>query len=66
MNKLFLSFLLLFSSISVFSQMEKYPVFKDCDTVVISELELCFRNELKKAVIAEFKIPIKQPPILFF
>ena len=57
MNKLFLSFLLLFSTISVFSQMEKYPVFKDCDSAVISELEFCFRNEVKKAVIAEFKIP---------
>lgn len=57
MNKLFLSFLLLFSTISVFSQMEKYPVFKNCDSTVISELEFCFRNEVKKAVIAEFKIP---------
>jgi len=57
MNKLFLSFLLLFSSVSVFSQMEKYPVFKNCDSTVISELEFCFRNELKNAVITEFKIP---------
>ncbi|MDO9138432.1 MAG: hypothetical protein Q7U21_11470, partial [Lutibacter sp.] len=57
MNKLFLSFLLLLTSISVFSQMEKYPVFKNCDSAVISELEFCFRNELKNAVIAEFKIP---------
>ncbi|MDO9274641.1 MAG: gliding motility protein RemB [Lutibacter sp.] len=57
MKKIFFSFLLLFSSISGFSQMEKYPVFKDCDTAVISELGICFRNEVKNAVIAEFKVP---------
>lgn len=57
MNKLFLSFLLLLTSISGFSQIEKYPVFKECETVAISELDSCFRNQVKNAVIAEFKIP---------
>jgi len=57
MNKIFLSFLLLFSSISVFSQIEKYPVFKECDDVDISELATCFRNQVKIAVISEFKVP---------
>lgn len=57
MNKLFLSFLLLLSSIFGYSQIKKYPVFTACDTVVIDELEICFRNQLKNAVIAEFKIP---------
>lgn len=56
MNKLFLSFLLL-TSISGYSQMEKYPVFAACDSLVISELQTCFRNQLKNAVIAEIKIP---------
>lgn len=57
MNKLFLSFLLLLSSISGFSQIEKYPVFAACDSAVISELGTCFRNQVKNAVIGEFKIP---------
>jgi hypothetical protein len=57
MNKLFLSFLLLLTSISGYSQIEKYPVFAACDTAVIAELEICFRNQVKNAVIAEFKIP---------
>lgn len=57
MNKLFLSFLLLFSSISGFSQIEKYPVFKECDSLVISELANCFRNQVKTAVISKFKVP---------
>lgn len=57
MNKIFLSILLLFSSISVFSQIEKYPVFKECDAVSISELADCFRNQVKTAVISEFKVP---------
>ncbi|OGS73897.1 MAG: gliding motility protein RemB [Flavobacteria bacterium RIFCSPLOWO2_12_FULL_35_11] len=57
MNKIFLSFLLLLSSISGFSQIEKYPVFASCDSAVISELGTCFRNQVKNAVIGEFKIP---------
>ncbi len=57
MNKLFLSFLAILFSISVFSQIEKYPVFKDCDSVGISELAACFRNQVKSALLAEFKIP---------
>lgn len=57
MNKLFLSFLLLLSSISGFSQIEKYPVFAACDSTIISELPTCFRNQVRNAVIAEFKIP---------
>ncbi|HEY9170519.1 MAG TPA: gliding motility protein RemB [Lutibacter sp.] len=57
MNKLFLSFLMLLISISGYSQIEKYPVFKECDSAVIAELEICFRNQVKNAVIAEFKIP---------
>jgi hypothetical protein len=57
MNKIFLSFLLLLSSISGFSQIEKYPVFASCDSAVISEMGTCFRNQVKNAVIGEFKIP---------
>ncbi|MBK5210220.1 MAG: gliding motility protein RemB [Flavobacteriaceae bacterium] len=57
MNKIILSFLLVFSSISVFSQIEKYPVFKECETVDISELPTCFRNQVKTAVISELKVP---------
>jgi len=49
--------LLLLVSFVVFSQSEKYPVFESCDTLQIEQLPLCFRNELKKSVLAEFKIP---------
>ncbi|HSQ46837.1 MAG TPA: hypothetical protein VLM44_07970, partial [Lutibacter sp.] len=57
MKKLLLSFLLIISSISGYSQIQKYPVFAACDTAVIGELEICFRNQVKNGVIAEFKIP---------
>ncbi len=57
MKKLLLSFLLIISFISGYSQIEKYPVFTACDSTIITELGICFRNEVKNAVIGEFKIP---------
>lgn len=44
-------------SISVIAQIEKYPVFKNCDSLNIDQLEACFKAELKKAVLNEFKVP---------
>ena len=57
MKKLFYSFLMFLMAISGYSQIQKYPVFAACDTAVIGELEICFRNQVKNGVIAEFKIP---------
>ncbi|PCH52016.1 MAG: gliding motility protein RemB, partial [Flavobacteriaceae bacterium] len=44
-------------SISVFSQTEKYPIFKECDSINISEIPFCFKNQVKNLLLAEFKIP---------
>ncbi|MFK5958875.1 MAG: gliding motility protein RemB [Lutibacter sp.] len=55
MKKITLIFL--FLSISVFSQTEKYPVFEACEGVDVSEMPFCFKNEVKQAIISEFKIP---------
>ncbi|WP_456376008.1 gliding motility protein RemB [Lutibacter sp.] len=56
-KKIIFSFILLFFSISVFSQIERYPVFKACDSTTIAELPTCFKIQVKKAIIEEFKIP---------
>jgi len=56
MNKLLPLFFFLVS-FSVFSQIEKYPVFKNCDTLQIEQLKACFKTEIKKAVLNEFVTP---------
>tara|TARA_R110001583_G_scaffold52804_1_gene163539 strand:+ start:7071 stop:9134 length:2064 start_codon:yes stop_codon:yes gene_type:complete len=58
MKTLFFNFLLFVFSISMFSQTEKYPVFKNCESEQISKIASCFKSELKEAVLSEFKIPI--------
>ena len=55
MKKITLIFI--FLSISVFSQTEKYPVFEACEEVDVSEILYCFKSEVKKAIISEYKIP---------
>lgn len=57
MKKIYLKLLIILFSLSVFSQTEKYPVFKGCDTIENAQLLTCFKVQLKKAVLAEFKIP---------
>ncbi|WP_456463364.1 gliding motility protein RemB [Lutibacter sp.] len=57
MKKIISSFFFLFLSISAFSQVEKYPVFKECNTENISEIPNCFKEQVKKIIIKEFKIP---------
>ena len=57
MNKLLLPLIFFLVSASVFSQIEKYPVFKNCDTIQITQLQSCFKSELKKAVLNEFITP---------
>ena len=49
--------MLFFITVFVFSQSQKYPVFKECNAVEISELPICFNNEVKKAIVSEFKMP---------
>jgi len=56
MKKTVLIVLLLLIFKSVFSQSEKYPVFKSCDSINISEKE-CFKSQIKEAVFSEFKLP---------
>lgn len=57
MKKSLLSLLCGFMTISFFAQAEKFPVFKDCDSTDVIQLEVCFKNTLKKLVTEEFKIP---------
>jgi len=56
MKKTILIVLLLFVFNAVFSQSEKYPVFKPCDSLDISAKD-CFKNQVTDAVISAFKIP---------
>ncbi len=57
MKRIILSFLFLFFSISAFSQIEKYPVFSECDSSQVSQLADCFKKQVKEKVMLEFKIP---------
>ena len=57
MKKTLISFVLLLGSMALYSQMEKYPVFKACDSTEISGLSSCFKIEVKKAIIEEIKLP---------
>jgi hypothetical protein len=57
MNKHILPLFFLLISSSVFSQIEKYPVFKNCDTLQIAQLQSCFKTEIKTAILTEFKTP---------
>ncbi len=57
MRKIVLGFLFCIITISVYSQIEKYPVFKNCDSLELSELPICFNNEVKSLVVNELKIP---------
>jgi hypothetical protein len=57
MKKTVLTTLFFVFYISVFAQIEKYPVFKNCDTLDIAVLEQCFKHELKNKVMSAFEIP---------
>jgi len=57
MDKKVLPLLFLLVSFSVFSQIEKSPVFKNCDTLQIEQLSQCFKSELKNVILDEFKMP---------
>lgn len=57
MKKLIFSFIFLFLSTSVFSQIEKYPIFKECDSLSILEIPSCFKFQVKNSILAKFKIP---------
>ena len=49
---------LLFTS-ALWAQTEKYPVFENCETTGISDMQSCFKTELRSAIINSFKIPEK-------
>lgn len=57
MNKLLLPLIFFLVSVSAFSQIEKYPVFKNCDSLQIEQLQACFKSELKNAILKTFKTP---------
>lgn len=57
LRNIFLSVLFLLFSVFAFSQAEKYPVFSVCESEQIAKLPTCFKNEVKNAIISEFKIP---------
>ena len=57
MKKIILFFFILFISFNGYSQIKKYPVFKDCDTIDITSLQNCFNTSVKNAVLNTFKLP---------
>ena len=52
-----LLFFLIFLSISLKAQESKPPVYPGCEDLVINEIMGCFNDQLKAAVIEEFKVP---------
>ena len=56
MKKTILIVLISILSQSVFSQSEKYPVFKLCDTTNVSDQE-CFNGQITDLIVSEFKLP---------
>lgn len=50
-------FFLVFLATSVYSQIENYPVFKECDTVAAKSMKPCFYNTTNKYFFKEFKEP---------
>ena len=57
MKHLFTALFSVFLIFSVQSQIQKYPVFKNCDSVDIKKMPHCFKVEVKNAVITEFHVP---------
>ena len=57
MNKTVLALFIFLCSLSGYSQIEKYPVFKACDSTSVEQMSSCFKSEIKNAVINEFKVP---------
>jgi len=57
MKKIISSLFFIFLSISAFSQVEKYPVFNECNSTDVSKIPSCFKAQIKKAIIKKFKIP---------
>ncbi|MCC9063162.1 energy transducer TonB [Flavobacterium piscisymbiosum] len=67
-NKIFLSFILTFSALSVFSQennssikqgftSEQFPVFANCENLQSKKLENCFYKEVQDFVFQNFEVP---------
>jgi hypothetical protein len=52
-----LAFLFFMSTFLMYAQLEKYPVFPTCDSLAIAELPQCFKNEVKKHVVASLQLP---------
>ena len=57
MKKSLLTLLCGFITLASFSQAEKYPVFEECDSTDIVQMEVCFKNNLKKLVVETIEIP---------
>jgi len=60
--KYFPLFLIIFASNFLYAQqtvseLEKYPVFPNCEAINISDLEVCFKNELRRFVYENYKVP---------
>ncbi|MDP3314257.1 gliding motility protein RemB [Lutibacter sp.] len=59
MKKVVLSFFLALATISGFAQIEKFPIFKECESFTIEELPSCFKAKLNSKFFEEFKIPVQ-------
>ena len=57
MNKATISLLFLLFSVSITAQIEKYPVFQNCNSLEISKIEKCFKTSVKNKVIDAFELP---------
>lgn len=44
---------------AAYSQIEKFPVFEDCKSIPIEQLEKCFYEQINKTIKSELKIPQK-------
>jgi len=50
-------FVLSLLAITMHSQSQKYPVFKGCENSSIHNMEACFNDAVKNAVLEEFNVP---------
>ncbi|MDP3354030.1 MAG: gliding motility protein RemB [Flavobacteriaceae bacterium] len=58
--KKFVVFLISFLIFQIaYSQVEKFPVFDDCKSISVDDLEKCFYEQVNKIVTSELKIPQK-------
>lgn len=59
MKKSLVFFLFLFGIQHNYAQTQKYPVFRECNTATIEQMENCFLETVKNKVLDRFRVPVK-------